>query len=98
MEVPFVRFVFAIVAFIAAAVMIGLGIAQRTVFLEPDRVSMSAELSGGEADFIVVEPEALAAHPGKQTITVSGSPKAFLSYGRSSDVEAWLGDTPYVSS
>ncbi|SIN72174.1 hypothetical protein SAMN05443544_0502 [Agromyces cerinus subsp. cerinus] len=91
------RFVFAIVAFIAAAVMIGLGIAQRTVFLEPDRVSMSAELSGGEADFIVIEPEALAAHPGKQTITVSGSPKVFLSYGRSSDVEAWLGDTPYVS-
>lgn len=91
------RFVFAIVAFIAAAVMIGLGIAQRTVFLEPDRVSMSAQLSGGEADFIVIEPEALAAHPGKQTITVSGSPKAFLSYGRTSDVEAWLGDTPYVS-
>ncbi|MFB9309504.1 hypothetical protein BJY17_001034 [Agromyces hippuratus] len=91
------RFVFAIVAFIAAAVMIGLGIAQRTVFLEPDRVSMSAELSGGEADFIVIEPEALAAQPGKQTITVSGSPKVFLSYGRSSDVEAWLGETPYVA-
>lgn len=91
------RFVFAIVAFVAAAVMIGLGIAQRTVFLEPDRVSLSAELSGGEADFIVIEPEALAANPGKQTITVSGSPKAFLSYGRSSDVEAWLGDTQYVS-
>ncbi|WP_139416911.1 hypothetical protein [Agromyces laixinhei] len=97
MEVLFVRFVFAIVAFIAAAVMIGLGIAQRTVFLEPAQVSMSAELSGGEADFIVIEPEALAAHPGKQTITVSGSPKAYLSYGRSSDVEAWLGQTPYVS-
>ena len=91
------RFVFAIVAFIAAAVMIGLGIAQRTVFLEPDRVSMSVELAGGEADFIVIEPEALAAHPGKQTITVSGSPKVFLSYGRTSDVEAWLGETPYVS-
>jgi len=93
----FVRFVFAIVAFVAAAVMIGLGIAQRTVFLEPDRVSMTVELSDAEADFIVIEPEALAAHPGKQTVTVSGSPKAFLSYGRSSDVEAWLGDTEYVS-
>ncbi|AWB95744.1 hypothetical protein DCE93_08785 [Agromyces badenianii] len=93
----FVRFVFAIVAFIAAAVMIGLGIAQRTVFLEPDRVSMSATLSGGDAGFIVVEPEALAAHPGKQTITVSGSPKVYLSYGRSSDVEAWLGGAEYVS-
>ncbi|WP_157372778.1 hypothetical protein [Agromyces sp. Root81] len=91
------RFVFAIVAFVAAAVMIGLGIAQRTVFLEPDRVSMTAQLSDVEADFIVIEPEALAAHPGKQTITVSGSPKAFLAYGRSSDVEAWLGDEEYAS-
>lgn len=91
------RFVFAIVAFIAAAVMIGLGIAQRTVLLEPDRVSMSAQFSGGEADFIVLQPDALSAHPGKQTVTVSGSPKAFLAYGRTADVEAWLGETQYVS-
>lgn len=90
------RFVFAIVAFIAAAVMIGLGIAQRTVLLEPDRVALSAEFSG-ETAFIVVEPEALAAQPGKQTISVSGSDTVFVSYGRSSDVEAWLGETPYQS-
>jgi hypothetical protein len=91
-----VRFVFAIVAFIAAAVMIGLGVAQRTVFLEPDRVALSAEFSG-ETAFVVVEPEALAAQPGKQTITASGSDTVFISYGRSGDVEAWLGDTPYQS-
>ncbi|GAA1813396.1 hypothetical protein [Agromyces neolithicus] len=90
------RFVFAIVAFIAAAVMIGLGIAQRTVFLEPDRVALSAEFSG-ETAFIVVEPEALAAQPGKQTISTSGSDTVFVSYGRSGDVEAWLGETPYQS-
>ena len=90
------RFVFAIVAFIAAAVMIGLGIAQRTVFLEPDRVALSAEFSG-ETAFVVVEPEALAAQPGKQTITASGSDTVFISYGRSGDVEAWLGETPYQS-
>jgi hypothetical protein len=89
-----VRFVFAIVAFIAAAVMIGFGIAQRTVFLEPDRVSLSSSFTD-EGDFIVVEPDALAAHPGKQTLTVSGSPDVFLSYGRTSDVQAWLGDEPY---
>lgn len=90
------RFVFAIVAFIAAAVMIGFGIAQRTVFLEPDRVSLSTQFSGDE-DFIVIEPDALAAHPGKQTLSVSGSPQVFLAYGRSSDVEAWLGGEPYSS-
>lgn len=90
------RFVFAIVAFIAAAVMIGLGIAQRTVFLEPERVALSAEFNG-ETAFIVIEPEALAAQPGKQTISVSGSDTAFISYGRSADVEAWLGDNPYQS-
>lgn len=90
------RFVFAIVAFIAAAVMIGLGIAQRTVLLDPDRVSLSAEFEG-DADYIVLEPEVLAAHPGKQTLTVSGADTVFLAYGRSSDVEAWLGESPYIA-
>ncbi|WP_156401679.1 hypothetical protein [Agromyces sp. Soil535] len=89
------RFALAIVAFVAAAVMIGFGIAQRTVYLEPDRVSLSAEIEGAAA-YVVIEPEALGAHPGKQTITVSGSDTVFVSYGRSSDVAAWLGDSPYV--
>jgi len=92
----FVRFALAIVAFVAAAVMIGFGIAQRTVYLEPDRVSLSAEIEG-EAAYAVIEPDALGAHPGKQTITVSGSDTVFVSYGRSSDVAAWLGDSPYVA-
>src|SRR5215207_3350949 len=77
--------------------MIGFGIAQRTVFLEPDRVSLSADVTDEAADFIVVAPDALAAHAGKQTLTVSGSPEVFLSYGRTSDVQAWLADAPYTS-
>ena len=90
------RFALAIVAFIAAAVMIGFGIAQRTVYLEPDRVSMSAELDG-DAAYAVIAPDALGAHPGKQTLTVSGSDTVFVSYGRTSDVAAWLGDSPYAA-
>ncbi|HET6672434.1 MAG TPA: hypothetical protein VFG92_03585, partial [Agromyces sp.] len=66
------RFALAIVAFVAAAVLIGFGIAQRTVFLDPDRVSLSAEVEG-QAAYTVVESDALGAHPGKQTLTVSGS-------------------------
>lgn len=90
------RFALAIVAFVAAAVMIGFGIAQRTVFLDPDRVMLSSEFEGS-TPYIVVEPEALGAYPGKQTLTASGSEKVFMAYGRASDVEAWLGDEPYVA-
>ncbi|GAA4365952.1 hypothetical protein GCM10023152_00630 [Agromyces bauzanensis] len=90
------RFALAIVAFVAAAVMIGFGIAQRTVYLDPDRVTLSSELEG-QAAYVVVEPDALGAHSGKQTLTVSGSETVFMAYGRASDVEAWLGDEPYVA-
>jgi hypothetical protein len=92
----FVRFALAIVAFIAAAVMIGFGIAQRTVYLEPDRVSLTAEVDG-ETAYTVIEPDALGAYPGKQTLTISGSDTVFVSYGRSSDVAAWLGETPHAA-
>ena len=61
-EVLFVRFALAIVAFIAAAVMIGFGIAQRTVLLEPDRVSMATEIEG-KAAYTVIEPDALGRTP-----------------------------------
>jgi len=91
-----VRFVFAIVAFAAAAVMIGFGIAQRTLFLEPDRVALSTSVED-QADYVVLQPDALAAHEGKQTITVSGADIVFMAYGRTSDVEAWIGEAPYVS-
>ena len=92
----FVRFALAIVAFVAAAVMIGFGIAQRTVYLEPDRVSLYAEIDGQTA-YTVIDPDALRAFPGKQTLNVSGSNAVFVSYGRSSDVAAWLGDAAYVA-
>jgi hypothetical protein len=95
-EVLFVRFALAIVAFVAAAVLIGFGIAQRTVFLDPDRVALSIEVQE-DAAYTVIEPEALAAQPGKQTLSVSGADTVFVSYGRSSDVAAWLGDAEYVS-
>ncbi|MFF2369570.1 hypothetical protein [Agromyces sp. NPDC058110] len=90
------RFVFAILAFAAAAVMIGFGIAQRTVFLEPDRVSLTSSIES-DAAYVVVEPGALAAHTGKQTLTASGTDTVFLAYGRLDDVEAWIGDSPYVA-
>src|SRR6478736_5446466 len=90
------RFVLAIAAFVAAAVMIALGIAQRTVFLEPDRVTSQVSVDTGDAEYLVISPEALAAHPGKQSISVDGDGSTFLAYGRTSDVLAWLGDDLYA--
>ena len=89
------RFVLAIVAFVLAAVMIMLGIAQRTVFLEPASTSLSATVDGGER-YAVITANALAAHEGSQTITVSGSDEVFLAYGRSADIEAWLAEDTHA--
>jgi hypothetical protein len=90
-----VRFVLAIVSFVLAAGMIGYGIAQRTVLLEPDQVAVSTVVTGGTA-VIVVDGATLNAFPGIQTLSAKGDGKIFAAYGRTSDVEAWLGDTAYT--
>lgn len=90
------RFGLAIVAFVAAAVMIGLGIAQRTVFLGPDRVVLSTQVEN-PAPYLVVTPEVMGAHPGAQTLTVNGPGDVFVAYGRTGDVLGWIGEAPYTS-
>jgi hypothetical protein len=91
-----VRFVLAIVAFVVAAAMIGVGIAQRTILAPPNDVSAAATIAGGEP-FTVIDGKVLNAHPGQQTLYVSGASKQFVAYGRTADVIAWLGDSPYAS-
>lgn len=89
------RFVLAIVAFVAAACMIALGIAQRTVFLEPASVSLSTTVAGN-GPYTVIDGDALTAYEGAQTLTVRGSTDTFMAYGRTADMEAWLGDLSYT--
>ncbi|MFF1633733.1 hypothetical protein [Leifsonia sp. NPDC058248] len=92
------RFVFAIVAFVVAAVMIAAGIAQRTVFAPPSQVALSATVSG-EPRYIVIDGAVLNAHPGQQTLSVTGGSdpaKQVVAYGRTADVQGWLGDQPYT--
>jgi hypothetical protein len=90
----FVRFVLAIVTFVVAAALIGVGIAQRTVWAAPSRLVASTALTG-HAAFAVIDGAVLNAHPGQQTLLVSGAKKSFVAYGRTADVKAWLGDEPY---
>lgn len=90
------RFVFAIVAFVAAAVMIMLGLAQRATLQESTTATLSTTVADG-APYTVIESSALMANRGSQTLEVSGSDTIFLAYGRSTDVTAWLEDDPYTS-
>ena len=91
------RFVLAIVAFFVAAVMIAFGIAQRTVLLAPDSVSMATTVSGGDA-YVVIGSKTLALHPGLQKVQVSGGAKtSMIALGREADVAAWIEGEPYSS-
>lgn len=89
------RFVLAIISFVVAAVMIGAGIAQRTIFLEPDEVALSTS-SPSTAAVTVIDGDALNAYEGSQRLTVSGSNDIIAAYGRTTDVIAWIGDAQYT--
>jgi hypothetical protein len=91
-----VRFVLAIISFVVAAVMIGAGIAQRTILLEPDEVTLSTESSSSAAAVTVIEGAALNAFDGRQSLTVSGtSGDVIAAYGRTTDILGWIGDAEY---
>ena len=89
------RFVIAIVMFVTAAVMIGVGIAQRTVLAPPDAIEHSVEVAGG-APLIVLDGETLNAIEGRQSIDVVGSGPIVAAYGRTVDVLAWVGDAEHA--
>lgn len=89
------RFVLAIAAFVVAAAMIVLGIAQRTVFLPPSTVAAEGTVDGG-LPYTLVSGAVLNSRDGSQTVTATGSDAVFVAYGRTSDVMAWLGDSEYA--
>ena len=88
------RFVLAIVSFVLAAVLIGFGIAQRTILAEPDEVALSVATTGN-APVTVISGDALNTFDGSQTLTISGADTVFAGYGRTTDVIAWIGDASY---
>lgn len=88
------RFLWAVVAFILAAVMIGAGIAQRTIFEGPSAQSASVTTSS-EARYTLIGGDVMTALPGAQSLTIAGDGAVFAAYGRTADVAAWLADTTY---
>lgn len=93
------RFVWAVVAFVLAAGLIGVGIAQRTVFLGPSEQTVAIEAEEAtpfvmlDDDVFTALPEALPGESG--TLEVQGE-SVFAAYGRTHDVEAWLSDQTYT--
>ena len=88
------RFVLAIVSFVAAALLIGLGIAQKTILAAPDVITAATSITT-DAPVTVVSGEALNAYPRSQTVQIGGSDDTFVAYGRTTDVIAWIGDASY---
>ena len=88
------RFVLAIVSFLLAAVLIGAGIAQKTIFAPPERVTESISVDS-TAPVTIIDGATLNAFPRSQTVMIDGSPNVFAAYGRTTDVLAWVGDASY---
>ena len=89
------RFVIAIVLFVVSAVMIGVGIAQRTVFAPPTSVVHSVEVAGG-APVTIIDGATLNAVEGRQTVVITGRGPISVAYGRTIDVMAWVGDATHA--
>ena len=88
------RFVFAIVTFVLAFLLIGYGIAQRTIFAGPNHVTASVSLTS-KAPVTVIDGKILNSNTGHQTLEISGAKKIFVAYGRTADVQAWVGTAQY---
>lgn len=65
------RFIAAIVFFVIAVVGVGLGVAQRTIWAPPDRLTLDVELES-PATVTVIDGSALNAFEGRQTFAIEG--------------------------
>lgn len=92
------RFVIAVITLVVAALLVLLGLAQRTVFAPPSTVTSSVSTVKSDATLTVISAKALKGYPGREHIQISGgSGTAFAAYGRSSDITGWVGDSSYNS-
>ena len=90
----FVRFVWAVAAFVLATVMIGAGIAQRTIFEGPKTETAAISVED-EAPYILIDGAVLNQMPGTQTLRAQAEGDLFASYGRTADMKDWLADATY---
>lgn len=91
------RFIAAIVFFVVAVVGVGLGVAQRTVWAPPDRITAELQLDS-TATVTVIDGTALNAYDGRQTLEIIGGVVAApVPEPEQSDVPA-VGETPAATA
>nr|WP_274638236.1 glycosyl transferase [Microbacterium bovistercoris] len=90
------RFVWAVAAFVLAAVMIATGIAARTVFQGP-KIETSAVEGSGTTAYTLIDGHVLNRMPGSQTLRAAQEGTIFAAYGRTDDMKAWLADSEYTA-
>lgn len=85
---------------IIGLLVLGLGIAQRTVWQPPASISaevaVASAAAGQNAPLAIIEPKALANRPGPVTVKIQSDGPIVLTEGRSDDVDAWVGQTPHL--
>jgi hypothetical protein len=91
----FVRFVWAVAAFVLATVMIGAGLAQRTIFQGP-RTETAAISVEDDTPYLLIDGAVLNQMPGTQTLRAQMEGDIFASYGRTADMKAWLAGAEYT--
>ena len=94
-KVSSVRFVWAVVAFVLAAVMIGAGIAQRTVLQVTSTVTQAIEVTG-DVPYVLIDGAVLRSHDGTQTLRAQGDGTIFAAYARTNDLTTWLQRADYA--
>lgn len=90
------RFLFAVVSFVLAAVLIGIGVAQRTVWLPPSSQTFSVPLDGA-AKYVILPSGVLNARPGAQVVKVTGQGTVVAVYGRDAELVDWVGSDEYAT-
>lgn len=88
------KFVWAVIALILGATCIGLGFVDRVLVERPTETKMSVS-TRADAPFTLVTSDMLRALPGEQTLDVRAEGDVFTAIGRTSDIQAWLANSPY---
>jgi hypothetical protein len=89
-----VRFIIAIAVFVVAAALLGVGVAQKIIFSGPSSITVGHS-APATARYVVIDGSVARAHEGIQSLTAQGASSTVVAYGRTADVLAWIGTSPY---
>ncbi len=92
------RFIIAIGVFVVAAVLLGTGVIQKVFLSGPEMITMVAEVKPSEP-YLVIDGKTLTLHGTNPFITVTGGSQGnFVGYGRTENVEAWIGTDQFQTA